>query len=291
MHKQAFIDIKPALSCMYVQIIRLYLDLFQVKLRKNMQEHAMLLAERHQFILDQLNLQGRITSVSLAQTLDVSEDTIRRDLNKLAELKLLRRVHGGALALQDNTPDYIERLDKPDTSKIRYIEPALAMLVPGQTIVIDSGETCRYLAQHLPKNMPLTVVTGCPLIAKELAYHSLVDVIVLGGPMFKPAMRVVGMTAIEMVKRIRFDIVFMGICSFHIHHGFSASYIEEAEILSATIRQSDHTVIMGPSHKLDKVATYQIVTANEIDTIITDEEINPSLKKQIESLEIALTLV
>ena len=251
----------------------------------------MLLAERQQYILEQLNLQGRITSVSLAQELNVSEDTIRRDLNRLGELKLLRRVHGGALALQDSTPDYLERLDKPDTSKMRYIEPALALVQPGQTIVIDSGETCRYLAQSLPKDLPLTVVTGCPLIARDLAYHSQIDVILLGGTLFKPAMRSVGLTAIEMVRRIRFDQVFMGICSFHIHHGFSTNYFEEAEILAATIRQSDHTVILGPSHKLDKVATFQIVTANEIDVIITDDEISTVLRKQIESLEIDLTLV
>ncbi|MCF6441678.1 DeoR/GlpR family DNA-binding transcription regulator [Pseudoalteromonas luteoviolacea] len=251
----------------------------------------MLLAERHQLILEQLNLHGRITSVELAKSLAVSEDTIRRDLNKLGELKLLHRVHGGALVMQEETPDYFDRLNTPDPSKKRFLEPALNMLEAGQTIVIDSGETCRYLAQNLPANLPLTVVTGCPLIVQDLMQQPQVQVIQIGGKMFKPAMRTVGHSAIEMLKQIRFDIVFMGICAFHAKHGFCVSYLEEAEVLRATIEQADRTVLMGPHDKLDKTKTYQIVPAHKINHLITDKGIRQDVQSSIQALGIELTIV
>ncbi|KZN29074.1 hypothetical protein N480_09915 [Pseudoalteromonas luteoviolacea S2607] len=251
----------------------------------------MLLAERHQLILEQLNIHGRITSVDLAKLLAVSEDTIRRDLNKLGELKLLRRVHGGALVLQEDTPDYFDRLNSPDPSKKRFIQPALAMLEAGQTIVIDSGETCRYLAQNLPANLPLTVVTGCPLIVQDLMQHPQVQVIQLGGRMFKPAMRTTGSSAIEMLKQIRFDLVFMGICAFHVKHGFCVNYFEEAEVLRATIEQADRTILMGPHDKLDKTMTYQIVPAQKIHHIITDQGVRADIQASIEELGIELEIV
>ncbi|MDK2595692.1 MULTISPECIES: DeoR/GlpR family DNA-binding transcription regulator [Pseudoalteromonas] len=259
--------------------------------QKNAGTCKMLLAERHQLILDQLTLHGRITSVELAKTLAVSEDTIRRDLNKLGELKLLRRVHGGALVLQEDTPDYFDRLSTPDPSKKRFLKPALDMLEAGQTIVIDSGETCRYLAQNLPANLPLTVVTGCPLIVQDLMQHPQVHVIQIGGRMFKPAMRTVGNSAIEMIKQIRFDLVFMGICAFHVKHGFCVSYLEEAEVLRATIEQADRTVLMGPHDKLDKTMTFQIVPAQKIHHVITDAGVRPDVQTSIQALGIELTIV
>ncbi|MCF2856624.1 DeoR/GlpR family DNA-binding transcription regulator [Pseudoalteromonas sp. SMS1] len=251
----------------------------------------MLLAERHQMILEQLNIYGRITSVDLAKRLAVSEDTIRRDLNKLGDLKLLRRVHGGALVRQEDTPDYFDRLSTPDPTKKRFIQPALSMLEAGQTIMIDSGETCRYLAQNLPANVSLTVVTGCPLIVQDLMQHPQVQVIQLGGRMFKPAMRTVGHSAIEMLQQIRFDFVFMGICAFHVKHGFCVNYFEEAEVLRAAIEQADRTVLMGPHDKLDKTMTYQIVAADKIHHIITDAGLRSDVQVSIKSQGIALSLV
>lgn len=237
----------------------------------------MLQAERQTLILEQLKLKGRVYAADLAAQLGVSEDTVRRDLNRLGETKLLRRVHGGALPLQLDVPDYADRLESRNPGKQKRAEAALAFIEPGMTLLLDSGETCRYLAMALPRDMPLTVVTTCPLIACELVHHDRVEVILLGGRFFKPALRCVGSGAAEMIRRMHFDLCFMGLCALHPQRGFSAKYYEEAEIMRITIEQADKTVIMGDRDHLGTVSHHQVVPARELDVLITDSGADASV--------------
>lgn len=241
----------------------------------------MLLAERQNRIIEQLNITGKVLAADLALQLGVSEDTIRRDLNKMGEADLIRRVHGGALPLQQTNPDYIDRLKNPDTSKKCFAEAAVKLLKPGQTILIDSGETCLYLARLLPKEIPLTVVTGCPMVACELSRHDKVEVILLGGRFFKPALRCVGTGATDMLRKIRFDLCFFGIYALHLKHGMSVNYLEEAEISQVVMSQSDKTVVMGASNKLDKTSSHQIVPVSALDILITDTNNDKNLLNKL----------
>lgn len=240
----------------------------------------MLLAERQNRIIEQLNLTGKVYATELADQLGVSEDTIRRDLNKLGEANLIRRVHGGALPLQQTNPDYIDRLNNPDPNKKCLAEAAVKLLAPGQTILIDSGQTCRYLASLIPVQLPLTVVTGCPLIACELSRYEHVEIILLGGRFFKPALRCVGTGTTDMLRKMQFDLCFFGIYALHLKKGFSVSYLEEAEISQVIIAQSDKTVVMGGADKLDKTSSHQIVPVTELDILITEKSADDQLLKQ-----------
>lgn len=242
----------------------------------------MLLAERQNQIIQELNLKGRVQACDLAELLGVSEDTIRRDLNKLAEMKLLRRVHGGALPLQLDVVDYADRLESNDPDKEKRALEALKLIEPDQTILLNSGETCRYLAMALPKDIPLTVVSACPLIACELAHHNQINVILLGGTFFKPAMRCVGTAAAETLRKMRFDICFMGLCALHPERGFSAKYLEEAEIMRVTIEQADKTVVMGGHDRLGKISHNKVVNTQDLDVLITDKKSNQELIKVFE---------
>ena len=231
----------------------------------------MLLAERQNQIINELNQKGRVHANELSALLGVSEDTIRRDLNKLAELKLLRRVHGGALPLQLEVDDYAERLDANDPEKAKRAHKAIQFIEPGQTILLNSGETCRYIAKGLPKNMNLTVVSACPLIASDLAHHTNIDVILLGGTFFKPALRCVGATTVEALRRMRFDLCFLGLCALHPERGFSAKYLEEAEVIRISIEQSDRTIVMGSAERLGKVSYNKVADCQALDVLITDK--------------------
>ena len=248
----------------------------------------MLLAERQNHILEQLNIKGKIYAAELAIQLKVSEDTIRRDLNKMGEANLLRRVHGGALPLQQTSPDYIDRLKNPDPRKKRFAEAGVLLLKAGQTVLIDSGETCLYLAKLIPIDLQITVVTGCPLIACELSHHEKVEIILLGGRFFKPALRCVGKGTIDMLRKIRFDISFFGIYALHLKHGFSVNYFEEAEISQVVIEQSDKIVVMGGADKLDKTSSHQIAPVHALDLLITENtaDINVINKLKDTGLEI-----
>ena len=250
----------------------------QVELIKNAGTcKNMLLAERQNRILEQLNLHGRVYAGELAEQLNVSEDTIRRDLNKMGEQSLIRRVHGGALPLQQTSPDYIDRLNDPDSGKKQFADAALALIKPGQTILIDSGETCRYLASSLPLDIDITVVTGCPLIACKLSRHQKVEVILLGGRFFKAAMRSVGTSTTDMIRKMRFDICFFGIYALHLKHGLSVRHLEEAEVIQVIIKQSDKIVVMGAADKLNKVSSHQIVPVSELDLLITAANVDDKL--------------
>lgn len=237
----------------------------------------MLLAERQNLILEQLNTKGRVYAADLAEALGVSEDTVRRDLNKLGEMNLLRRVHGGALPLQLDMPDYVDRLEKRNPDKQQLAEAALAYVEPGQTVLLNSGETCRYLAMALPRDIALTVVTGCPLIACELTHHDKIEVILLGGKFFKPALRAVGTGTAESLRRMRFDVCFMGICALHPERGFTAKYFEEAEIMRITIEQADKTIVMGGQDRLGIVSSHQVVAMSDLDLLITDQQADKSV--------------
>lgn len=241
----------------------------------------MLLAERQNRIIEQLNLTGKVLAADLAEQLSVSEDTIRRDLNKMGEAGLVRRVHGGALPLQQTNPDYIDRLNNPDPGKKRFAQAAVQLIKPGQTILIDSGETCLYLARLLPIEIPLTVVTGCPMVACELSRHQKIEVILLGGRFFKPALRCVGTGTTDMLRKMRFDMCFFGIYALHLKHGMSVNYIEEAEISQVAMEQSDKCVIMGASDKLDKTSSHQIVPIEKIDILITEKNSVEHLLNQL----------
>lgn len=241
----------------------------------------MLLAERQTLILQELNLKGRVYASELAEKLDVSEDTVRRDLNKLGDMQLLRRVHGGALPLQLDLPDYADRLEKRNPDKQKLADAALSFIEPGQTIMLNSGETCRYLAMALPRDMPLTVVSACPLIACELSHHNNVEVVLLGGTFFKPGLRCVGTMCAEMIRRMRFDVCFTGLCALHPERGVSAKYLEEAEIIRLSIEQADKTVVMGGHDRLGVVANYQVTGTQELDVLITDQEVESTILQSL----------
>ncbi len=244
----------------------------------------MLLAERQTLILQELTRKGRVYAADLAQQLGVSEDTMRRDLNRLGELQLLRRVHGGALPLQLEVADYADRLEDQDPAKQKRAEAALAFIQPRQTLLLDSGETCRYLARALPRDVPLTVVSACPLIASELVHHDKVEVILLGGSFFKPALRCVGIATTNALRKMRFDIYFTGACALHPERGFSAKYFEEAEIMRVSMEQADRTVVMGGEACLGVIANHQVASIRELNVLITDQGAKPDTLQALREL-------
>jgi DeoR/GlpR family transcriptional regulator of sugar metabolism len=246
----------------------------------------MLLVERQTLILKELNHKGRVYAADLAQQLGVSEDTVRRDLNRLGELQMLRRVHGGALPMQLDVPDYADRLEMKHPAKQKRADAALRFIQPRQTLLLNSGETCLYLAKALPRDIPLTVVSACPLIACELVHHDKVEVILLGGSFFKAALRCVGTAATNTLRKMRFDAYFTGACALHPERGFSAKYLEEAEIMRVSIEQADRTLVMGGDSCLGLISNHQVASIRELDVLITDHDANPGIIQALREREL-----
>jgi DeoR/GlpR family transcriptional regulator of sugar metabolism len=234
----------------------------------------MLTRQRKELLLSRLQQDGQIVAKTLSGELGLSEDTIRRDLRELAAEGLLQRVHGGALPL-DLPPspalaNFAERERISNDAKPAIARAAAAMIEPGQIVFIDGGTTAVQRARQLPPTLQCTVVTHSPNIAVALAEHPLVDVILIGGRLFKHSIVAMGPAALEAIAQIRTDIYFMGVCSLHPESGISTGDFDEAGVKRAISAMARRTVVLASPEKLDTTSPYQIAPLSQVGSIIVN---------------------
>ncbi|MGB5447207.1 MAG: DeoR/GlpR family DNA-binding transcription regulator [Psychromonas sp.] len=250
----------------------------------------MLQQERHEKILDLISQLGRVYAAELSQTLQVSEDTIRRDLKQLDDLKKLRRVHGGALPLQQEFQEYRARQDEIDPLKKRVALAAIPFIKENQTILIDSGTTCLQLAMNLPTHFNFTVVTPSPLVATKLMHHNNIELILLGGRISKSAVMVLGATTNAMLRKIHFDACFLGVYALHPSQGLTINHLDEAETLNTIIEQSELVVVLGSAFKLGKVGTHKVCDSNKLDVLVTDANSDPKVLRLLQEKGVKIAI-
>lgn len=219
----------------------------------------MLTSERKVLILDRLRRDGRLVAKSLAEELDLSEDTIRRDLRDMAAEGLLARVHGGALPLQPALPDFASRKAVASEEKRLLGQRAAALLRPGDIAFLDGGTTNAEIARALPRDFAFTVVTHSPTIAAELEHHPTVEIVLIGGRIYKHSMVAVGSIASAAVAAIRPDIFFLGVTAAHSRHGFTTGDFEEAAIKRQIAAQSARSYVALTAEKLERASPVTIM--------------------------------
>lgn len=219
----------------------------------------MLTSERKSLILDRVRRDGRLVAKSFAGELDVSEDTIRRDLREMASDGLLTRVHGGALPIQPPLPDFAARKDVASAEKIRLGQVAATLVRGGETIFLDGGTTNAAIARALPRNLAFTVVTHSPTIAAELEHHPTAEIILVGGRIYKHSMVAVGSIASAAIATMRPDIFFLGATAAHPRHGFTTGDFEEAAIKRQIALQSTRTYVALTAEKLERASPVTIM--------------------------------
>jgi len=232
----------------------------------------MLVTQRKNHLMAVLQREGQLVAKPLSEALGVSEDTIRRDLREMARDGLLQRVHGGALPASPATADFAARQQIAVDSKQAVGRAAALLVQPGQVVFVDGGTTAIQLARHLPPTLTATVVTHSPSIAVELASHPNVEVIILGGRLFKHSVVAMGAGTLEAIMQIRADIYFMGVCSLHPQAGLSTGDFEEAGIKRALCRAAAETIVLASAEKLATASPYQVVGLNEIAGIVVDRQ-------------------
>jgi DeoR/GlpR family transcriptional regulator of sugar metabolism len=239
----------------------------------------MLTRQRKELLLSRLKQDGQIVAKSLSEELGLSEDTIRRDLRELAGEGLLQRVHGGALPLPASPAmgSFAERQRISSDAKPAIARAAAAMIQAGQVVFIDGGTTSVQLARHLPADLQCTVVTHSPSIAVELIDHPLIDVIMIGGRLFKHSIVAMGPAALDAIAQIRTDIYFMGVCSLHPLQGISTGDYDEAGIKRAIAAAAKRTVVLASPEKLDTASPFQIATMQSVGAIIVNAGVPEAL--------------
>lgn len=218
----------------------------------------MLTRQRKQHILSVLQRDGHVVAKALSDELGLSEDTIRRDLRELAAEGLLQRVHGGALPVAAAEADLAGRQQLVPDEKVAIGRAAARLVRPGQVVFIDGGTTAVQLARHLPKNLRATVVTHSPPVAAELVSHAAVEVVLIGGRLFKHSMVAVGAAAMAAIARIHADTYFMGVTGVHAEAGLTTGDMEEAEIKRALMAAAAETVVLASSEKLGAASAWMV---------------------------------
>lgn len=228
----------------------------------------MLTNKRKAHILDVLRREGQAIAKTVAGELDVSEDTIRRDMREMAAEGLLRRVHGGAMPVSPDLPDLTGRQTIATEEKVRLAAAAVKLIRPGQTIFLDGGTTTAAIVAALPRDMMLTVATHSPTIASQLEHHGEIEVILIGGRLYRHSMVSVGSVAAEAIALIRPDIFFLGATAVHPVHGLTTGNFEEAAIKRQIVRQSAATWLPVTADKLDRISPCRILPIEGITGLI-----------------------
>jgi DeoR/GlpR family transcriptional regulator of sugar metabolism len=237
----------------------------------------MLTSQRKLILLDLLRQDGKIVAKSAALRLDVSEDTIRRDLRELAGDGLLQRVHGGALPASPAMADFAARQHIAMDDKSAIGRAAALLIQPGQVVFIDGGTTSAQLVRHLPPDLRATVVTHSPSVAVDLVAHPTIEVIMLGGRLFKHSVVGVGSATVEAIRQVRADLYFMGVCSVHPEAGLSTGDFEEAGVKRALSAAAAETIVLASPEKLATASPYQVIPLDELSGLVTMDSVPEEL--------------
>jgi DeoR/GlpR family transcriptional regulator of sugar metabolism len=228
----------------------------------------MLTAQRKKLILSRLAAEGQIVAKDLAQELGTSEDTIRRDLRELAQGGKLQRVHGGALPASAALGDLKVREQVSPRDKAELGRAGASMIRPNQVVILDGGTTALQVARHLAPDLRATIVTHSPTVAVEAAKHPYVDIIMLGGRLFRHSMVNVGATVIDAAARLRADVYFMGVTGVHPKAGLSTGDAEEAAVKRVLHERAAETVVLASTEKLMAASPFLVTPLKAISLLV-----------------------
>lgn len=228
----------------------------------------MLKKERQDYILRQINLHNKVLSADLCMKLLVSEDTIRRDLHKLAHEGKILKVHGGALSntlYQDTMGEVYAQKEK-----VTIAQKTVQLFEEGMYIMVGGGTTIREILKRIPRGLRLTFITVNVAAATELLNHTDYDVILLGGKVSRHTRFCTGGDTIMSLAHVRADLCILGTNAIDSETGISDSDYESVQIKKAMIKASARVAVVTISEKLGSVERFHISSPRGLDYLITE---------------------
>ncbi|MDQ1830573.1 DeoR/GlpR family DNA-binding transcription regulator [Massilia scottii] len=251
----------------------------------------MLTTQRKQYLMDLLRRDGQVVAKAVSEELGLSEDTIRRDLRELAREGLLQRVHGGALPALPASPalaDFSARTRMSPDAKAAIGRAAAALILPGQVVFIDGGTTSGHLVRSLGPDLRATVLTHSPSVALALLGHEQVEVIMLGGRLYRHSVVGVGAATLEAIAQVRADLCFLGVSSIDPDAGLSTGDVEEAAVKRAMWRAAARTVVLASPEKLATASPYRIAGADQIAALVVAHGTDAALLARYRALGVTV---
>ena len=247
----------------------------------------MLKKERQTYILQQVNLHNKVLSSSLSQEINVSEDTIRRDLQELSSQGKLLKVHGGALSHSFGNIQILRNGVYSQDEKKVIARKAIPLIKDGMFVLTGGGTTIVEMARLLPRDLKATFVSGSVAAVLEYMEHPNIEVILIGDRVSKSSKITIGSEAISKVKQVKADLCFLGTNAIALEHGVSDNDWEVVQLKKAMIESSQKVVALSISEKIDTRQPIHICPLDSIDCLVTeldpgDERLNAYKKSGIQ---------
>src|SRR5690625_2368368 len=231
----------------------------------------MLVAERHEIIINTITEKGSIRVTELSKMFNLTEETIRRDLEKLELERKLVRTHGGAVALQEGKGDtpYFQRETLNIKEKENIAKTALSFIEEGDSILLDASSTSWFLAKNLP-NIPVNVITNSIRVTMELAEKKNIHVIVTGGNLSQTSLSFIGPLTLQVLENYHVDKAFISCKALDKFWGINYANDMQAIVKKKIIEMADINYLLVDHSKIGKKATSFVANLANIHYIITD---------------------
>ena len=243
--------------------------------------------QRQTLILERVREQGGVRVTDLVRELGVSDMTVRRDLELLDERGLLEKVHGGAAAIDGSPlfePGFTAKSVLMEAEKGLIAASAASLVAPGTAIAISAGTTTFALARRLIEIPGLTVLTNSVPVADVLYKDGRSDqTVILSGGVRTPSDALVGPFAVEVIRSLHVDSVFMGTHGIDSRAGFTTPNILEAETNRALIEAGRRLIVLADHTKWGTIGISSVARLENADTIITDSGLDPAARSQLAS--------
>ncbi len=251
---------------------------------------ALFAEERQRSILELLRRTGKVTVEELTRAFRVSPPTIRADLSRLEAQGLLRRTHGGAIALENTLyePPYAERAVLRHAEKRSIALAAAELVQEGDTVLIDAGTTCHEIALVLKEFRKLTVVTNSIASAEALAENDGIETILIGGIIQPRRRATLGALATQFLSQIQCDHAFVAMTGVHTEAGFTVVDFDAAQLKRRMLEKAKQAAAVADSSKIGQIAFACVGPINSANLLITDHGISAESRHAIESAGLAV---
>lgn len=248
--------------------------------------------ERRSKILHLLNENGQVFVQELSEEFNVSEVTIRKDLDLFESRKLLIRSRGGAMKYESSVGTDYQITDKDKINyadKVNIGKRAATLVQDGDTIIIDSGTTTLEVAKNLNRDYNINIITNAINIVNQLLQFNNINIIVPGGSIRKNSHSLIGPLAEKSLANFYVDKVFIGVDGFNVSQGAFTPNIEEASLNQRMIEIAKEVILVTDSSKFNRKSLAFICPPNKIDIIVTDNKIDKEVERQL--IEIGIKVI
>ncbi|MCX5636314.1 MAG: DeoR/GlpR family DNA-binding transcription regulator [Planctomycetota bacterium] len=248
---------------------------------------------RRQSLLDLLRRQSGLSVRELAKTLDVSEGTVRNDLNALEGQGKLTRIHGGAI-LNENDQfqnNYFKLRSQINlAAKLAIAREVAALVKDGDSILLDASSTIYFFARALSERSKLRVVTNGFEAARELAQNSSNDVFLIGGLVNNDSSSVTGLLSERIIDELRIQKAFLSCSGFSLERGMTEVHLAEAQLKRKVIESSQQLYALVDSSKFGQEDMTSFLSSEKIMHLFTDTGLSPEWIEKLKLAGINFTL-